>query len=589
MNKKLKLIPTFGLILLSGSALATILTSCQFGNVDPEAKNLSEEKEANLYTANASDSGKDYVRKSIGILKYKTIGDIPYVAFSKFITAIAGENSYIDDYKNGAYVYNVGNIAEVAINSTNGTITFNKYEQFLQAFIQAPVTNNLATTVTTKGIYLSVDESGCKYTYPGSTTFNVKDSGFAIIADGDDVYLPFAVLNSTFFESMTTPFVFNGDDFYLALDSTFLKTEKDAKGNYVLSTYGDNYFNGSYSKKKRSSAMAEYAYNSLCYNFTNFYGFHDKYENFNLDSYLKSKFPDVRNHLKSTDVTTYETGVNELYLKVFGDGHTATMTYSSFYGQKSNVTRNNITPSDRETKLINDYKELAKAKAAALGENYAPLAIENKTAIIRFDAFATTGTVVTTQNASQLTATESFALFYECFKEIQKHSEVKNVVFDLTTNGGGAADGLIATLGFLTKDVKINLDNPTTKSKTELHYKVDTNLDGQFDDKDSFAGKYNFFALTSSYSFSCANLFPTVCRETGCAKIIGETSGGGACVVRSSVTADGMSVRMSGTERLNYTKDGKLIDNDAGITPDYEFSRSYFYDNAKIAEFVESK
>ena len=50
-----------------------------------------------------------------------------------------------------------------------------------------------------------------------------------------------------------------------------------------------------------------------------------------------------------------------------------------------------------------------------------------------------------------------------------------------------------------------------------------------------------------------------------------------------------MAVRMSGLERLNYKKDGKMIDNDDGITPDYELARSSFYDNAKLAEFVESK
>ena len=588
MKSKLKLIPAFSLILLSGAALTSILTSCQFGTIDPKASDLSNEKEGNLYIGKTSEDGKDYITSSIAKLKYKMLDDVPYVTFGNFLTSIISENSYIDDYRNGAYIFNIGNSFEVTIDTTKGTMTFDRYEEFIGALNQSPITNNLATTVNTKGIYFSVGENST-YNYQGKTVFDIKGADLDIIADGDEVYLPFSVLNSTIFESISTPFAFNGDDFYLCYNQMFVKTEADATGKSTLSTYGKEYFGGAYSKQKRSKSMADYAYASLCYNFNNFYGFHDKYTNFSLDSYLKEKYPTVRNHLKSTDNTTYETGINELHINVFGDGHTTSYGFSSFYGQLSNTTRGSVTPSDRELALTNVYKELTVAKTNALGENVAPLAIKNKTAIIRFDTFLTTGAVVTTKNSSTLTATESFALFYECFKEIQTHSEVKNVIIDLTTNGGGAADALIATLGFLTNDVKINLDNATTKSTTELHYKVDTNLDGKFDGNDSYAGKYNFYVLTSNFSFSCANLFPTVCKETGCAKIIGEKSGGGACVVRNSVTPDGMAVRMSGLERLNYKKDGKMIDNDDGITPDYELARSSFYDNAKLAEFVESK
>ncbi len=588
MNKKIKLIPTLSLILLSGSALAGILTSCQFGQFDPKADNLSSEKEGNLYLGKTSEDGKDIVSSSIGKLKYKMLDDVPYVTFGNFLSTLAGENSYIDDYKNGSYVFNIGNSFEASINASEGTLTFDKFELFIAALNQSPVVNNLVTTVSTKGIYLSASDTST-YTYPGKTVFDIKGADLDIIADGDEVYLPFSVLNSTFFESLSTPFAFNGNDFYLCFNTMFVKPVKDAAGKSVMSSYGKDYYSGSYSTKNRSQSMADYAYASLCYNINNFYGFHDKYDNFSLDTYLRNKYPTVRNHLKSTHIETYETGVNELFMNVFGDGHTTTYSFSSFYGGLSNTTRNNVTPSAREIKLTADYKELTAAKTLALGQSYSPLAFKNKTAIIRFDSFDTTGTVVTTKNVSELQTTESFALFYECFEQIKKHGNIENVVFDLTTNGGGAADALVATLGFLTNDVKINLDNATTKSTTELHYKVDTNLDGNFDSNDSYKGKFNFFALTSSFSFSCANLFPTVCKDTGCAKIIGEQSGGGACVVRNSVTADGMPVRMSGLERLNYKKDGKMIDNDDGIASDYEFSRAFFYNDTKIAEFVESK
>ena len=45
------------------------------------------------------------------------------------------------------------------------------------------------------------------------------------------------------------------------------------------------------------------------------------------------------------------------------------------------------------------------------------------------------------------------------------------------------------------------------------------------------------------------NLFTHVCQENGLAKVIGMTSGGGACVVYYSATPDGKCFRISGNMR----------------------------------------
>ena len=91
--------------------------------------------------------------------------------------------------------------------------------------------------------------------------------------------------------------------------------------------------------------------------------------------------------------------------------------------------------------------------------------------------------------------------------------------------------------------------------------------------------------LTSNFSFSCANLFPQVCKEMGIAKIIGQQSGGGACVVYYSATPDGKPYRISSNMRdgdpANPTQH-----KDAGIPVDGEIALENFYNDEYLANFV---
>ncbi len=597
MKKKIQLIPLVTLV-LSAAALSSALTSCQFGHVDSKAGDLSEVKTAKLYqpVSNESQTDPDYVTEEAAIVRYRTIDDIPYVSFSEALRMLIGEGTYVEDISNKTFTYTIpyeaGKSFTISIDPDKNTISFDDYSMLITILTGVKVPNNVVSMTSKDDMYVRLNKDKCTYTNGGTTTFDVGQSGLDIISNGDNVYLPFSVINSTFYESMSVPIVFNGDDFYMALSDMFIKPRLTQTAKAELSSFGKSYYTGAYSKTKtRTDAMIEYSYDTLCFNFNNFYGFHDKYENFDLNTYLNKNYPTIVTHLKSNDVQIYETGINELHRWAFGDGHTSTLYYSSFNGQLNNLTREKTQTSEREQKLFATQRELAQLRKETLGDSFSALSLASKTAIIRFDSYEHTGVKFTKENIADYSALDTFALFYNCFQEIQKHSEIENVIFDLSVNGGGAADALIASTGFLSRDIKLAIDSPTanTLSHAEVNYSIDTNLDGKFDENDSFAGKYNFFVLTSNFSFSCANLFPTLCRANGLAKMIGETSGGGACIVRSTVTADGMCTRMSNDQRLEYMKDGQLTDNDEGIVPDYEYARADYYDNAKLAAFVESK
>ena len=140
-------------------------------------------------------------------------------------------------------------------------------------------------------------------------------------------------------------------------------------------------------------------------------------------------------------------------------------------------------------------------------------------------------------------------------------------------------------IGFLTDTVKANMYDPLTKQTGKLAYQVDTNLDGKYDDKDNYKDDYNYYILTSNYSFSCSNLFTHVCQENGLAKVVGMTSGGGACVVYYSATPDGKCFRISGNMREGKA-DNYVSHNDDGVSVDYPLDKEYFYNDSYINNFL---
>ena len=76
--------------------------------------------------------------------------------------------------------------------------------------------------------------------------------------------------------------------------------------------------------------------------------------------------------------------------------------------------------------------------------------------------------------------------------------------------------------------------------------KVDTNLDGNFNDGDGYID-YNWGVLTSNYTYSAANMLASIIKNQNICKLYGEKSGGGMCAVTPIVLGDASTVYISGT------------------------------------------
>ena len=185
----------------------------------------------------------------------------------------------------------------------------------------------------------------------------------------------------------------------------------------------------------------------------------------------------------------------------------------------------------------------------------------------------------------------TFGLFYDAFAKIKNEPQVKKVVIDLSNNGGGAVGALTAVLGFLSPDGEVNLTYNHTLNQNYCSewYHVDTNLDGKFDANDGFGGQYDFYILTSGYSYSCGNALPFFAQVDGLAKIIGEQPGGGDCAVAPFLDAYGHVARMSGWKKLGRMTDGKFISDEHAVKVDYPFgdkADKLYFNYKAIAEWL---
>ena len=400
-----------------------------------------------------------------------------------------------------------------------------------------------------------------------------------------------------------------------------------ADGNGPLGTMMVNLDQTRFLSGSISSQLSSYNYDVLRFVFDTIYGLKDIKGYKDAKTFFQSA--GVDEGLKSNNPDNYNEAFAKL-VRYIDDGHTSynSITPLTSYddldksGEYIKVSRSG----PRMTKLVEDNKKYMDGKMAMTkkldpegmnpqGEpNYyqgIKFSKDKETAIISFNGFGNDGDRIknmgelfpadysieeseyNTQTRAKLifSTADGFSQAFKILDIINKTSKiVKNVVVDLTTNGGGE----IATMPYLTAFFH---DDPTYAIKDvhngvtrEYHYKVDLNGDGKFGDVgDTYKGKFNFYFLTSAFSFSCGNCFPGMAKEGG-AKIIGERSGGGTSPVGVYFDALGSFFNASNHYDMCYKVDGKYVQNDAGIPLDHAFpyAEGNWYDPDAVHAFLKT-
>ena len=355
--------------------------------------------------------------------------------------------------------------------------------------------------------------------------------------------------------------------------------------------YGEIYGLGEkyYSAKpaERSEALAAYGVNELCMEMDHFYGLKESH---GIDSFRGLLISaGLYEPLMSPDPLEADRALATLIKNYLDDGHSQYEANSWMTGvePENNPVAMPSGPSRAAAERIEKQYRAARKKYPDAAEPY--LEVGN-TAYISFDGFRYLHSDASDyygELSEEDTRMDTFGLIINAHRQItRENSPIENVVLDLSVNPGGASSAAIFVMSWFLGETPFSLTSPATGAMSTAFCRADVNLDRKFDDLDTVADK-NLYCLVSPVSFSCGNLVPWVFKASGAVTLLGDTSGGGSCVVRAMSSAWGSVFTMSGIKRISFVKNGSFYDVDRGVDPDVFLTRKEsFYNREQLTEFI---
>ena len=422
-----------------------------------------------------------------------------------------------------------------------------------------------------------------------TTTLDFGAYGIDIRSDGKGaVYFPFATLADMYTDLYYHHAGFNGE-----------KVVANLSVNEVsLAEIDPDYNQPLIARTTRPADLAEFNYKELCFAMDHFYGYpgriqyNDALKAKGLDKTLEEDIecgPTIKKLLLSENLPDYMLGMTGL-TGVYFDGHTGmditsalgnaadhpelAATYQATVRENQDVVMLVMSAIQSMMAMVGDQQAVSALRPKAYGEGVTYVK-KGDTAVCVFNSFdsrneeawkdyyAGKGPLPTVENTEK----DDMVIFLDALNKAAADPEVKNFVIDITANGGGSADIVMAMTSLIMGKSYISQDNTLTGQRSIVQYEVDRNFNGQFDEADNDVHyDLNFAVLTSGMSFSCGNLFPSMLKDNGI-PVMGATSGGGACAIQAMCTADGFCFQISSFRARLNTLEGENID--AGVTPDF--------------------
>ena len=305
------------------------------------------------------------------------------------------------------------------------------------------------------------------------------------------------------------------------------------------------------------------------------------------------------------------------YAKVFfmlGDNHTARTILGDNPWAESNG--NSVVPIASQDPKVEERIILSGSltaqrdaflKANGFADGIADAVVyskDGKTAYFGFDSFDgnlhAKNPDGTPMSDEILAKSDSYFYFAKQLKAIKEHVtdvsgtpvKVSRVIIDDSLNSGGYIYAMGKILALLSKDNKgvITTLDGLTHNIAKQTYRVDTNADGAYDEKDVYGNDFKFYILTSPVSFSCGNAFPFIAKQSDHIHIIGQKSGGGECVVTSNYLSNGMGFAHSSNEHLVILNEQKLTYEgvEDGVRADAPLRYCEYYDMDAMSKAIDS-
>ncbi len=568
-------------------AVLAILSSCGPKTISSRRSVADDQPDGGAYTEKTVPVVTKVAPDSEVTLRfYNDLPDVAYISAADFQSIVLpGSTMTVTHTGIGEYTLANGD-AKAVVNVNKDVFVSSDFDSFtnMMGLLQPGMAN-----VYFDGMPF-VRYKSVKYTPAVSTvTLDFAKYGIDIHADGKGaVYFPFATLADMYSDLFYHHAGFNGE-----------KVVANTSINEVsLARIDPDYNKTLLSKTTRSESMAEFAYNELCFAMDHFYGHPGRVA---LDEALKTKGMDrtleedlaagpvIKKLLKSTNLAEYFVGMSGLNA-LYYDGHTS-MDISSAMGRDRSKYEDLVTEMRGLQEKHKDVMDAIRGGRATMGGRAQDvMAIRNQ----RPESYGTQDTYIKKGNTAVCVFNsfntraedawnayyagkgpkpnindnkgDSMVIFLDALEKAAADPEVENFIVDITSNGGGSADIVMAMTSLIMNKSYLCHDNPLTGQRALVEYEVDRNFDGVFNKKDKDVKyKLNFAVLSSDVSFSCGNLFPSMLKDAG-VPVVGEISGGGSCAIQAMCTADGFCFQISSFRARLNTLAGENID--AGITPD---------------------
>lgn len=518
---------------------------------------------------------------TVAIRFYEDMPSVPYISAADFQKVVLPGSTF-KVTKTGAGVYQLQNqFSTATVNTADETCSFDDFMAFtnLMGLVQPGIQK--ACYDGLPYVHLS------RQMLDGSSsvvTFDYSKYGINLRGDGQMVYFPFGSLADLYADLYFHNTACNGE--------TVVVADCDGKGEQSIDVL-EKYFDWKNLKDNVKTCpldLAAYNYAEFCFVIDHFYGMPGRspYEAGimadGLDKTLEATEDGriIKQHMLSENIIDHLFAMNLLDMYLQDGGHTVIFaneylpistdySYGKDYPALFTRYYNEYIKPNNE-KIVKISYLLRPERNAILGQGKTYIK-KGQTAICLFDTFSNNdkkawndfyagkGPRPTVETSPE----DPMAIFLDALEKATNDPEVKNLVIDLTLNGGGSSDVLVAMTSLMYNQSFVRAQNLVTGQNATWYYDVDRNFDGKFDAQDQLVHyDLNFCVLTSFRSFSCGNLFPAVCKEAG-VLIAGEQSGGGSCGVGGYRTPEGIFYRISSA--LARLADENWQNIDGGITP----------------------
>ena len=522
--------------------------------------------------------GTELTENSAAVRFYKESPNVPYMGIGKYFDLMLGGGLQVQPEGDGTITLTNASGAQAVVDIAEGTVSSQDMPAFENYFDEARE-GRAGSFKDSDASYLRLREVVYDGT-PAPVRFELGKLGIALHADENEVWFPVSILSSWLTDIAQNRVVCNGDALYVLRS----KSAYEVDNGYYNTEYFDKILTGA----EREEDLAAYSYAELGFIFRYMYGYPGRTEfdpeilrNEGFDAGLAAlgeEGQELREELASRDFSDFWFGMFKLTDGPMEDGHNnaclsigvvdadqtdkykdfRTFTWSKFDGMGMSEFIKRLSAANNGIYSVRPA-ELTSNRYYKCGD----------TAVIYLSAFTVDeeGWNEYYRNEGDLPL-DTMGVAAKGLMMAAQDGEIKNVVFDLSTNPGGYSDSVMGVLSLMTGRDYLCGYNELSRQRFKVYFDVDRNLDGEINEEDDEINyDFNYAVMTSAASFSCGNMFPFLVQEEG-GMVIGERSGGGSCSVQKAILSEGFDISISGCKFKLTDRKGSDFEN--GVTPDVD-------------------